>query len=44
MNHTLDYTNEEFQQILEKTTQILLEQYANVDTQKGFNSPIRLFD
>jgi aromatic-L-amino-acid/L-tryptophan decarboxylase len=39
MNHTLDYTPEAFQQILEKTSEILLEQYANVDTQKGFNSP-----
>ncbi len=37
MNNTLDYTTEEFQEILEKTSSIILEQYANLPKQKGFN-------
>ena len=37
MNNSLDYSQEEFQQILEKTSTIILDQYANLANQKGFN-------
>ena len=37
MNNTLDYTQEEFQQILEKTSSMILEKYANLAAIKGFN-------
>ena len=37
MNNTLDYTQEEFQQILEKTSSMILEKYANLNAIKGFN-------
>ena len=37
MNTSLDYSQEEFQHILEKTSEIILDQYANLATQKGFN-------
>ena len=37
MNETLDYTPEEFQQILQKTSELILQQYENVDAIKGFN-------
>ena len=36
---SLDYSLQEFQQILDKTSEILIHQYANLDTQKGFNAP-----
>ncbi|WP_435357279.1 pyridoxal phosphate-dependent decarboxylase family protein [Emticicia sp. SJ17W-69] len=37
MNNTLDYTQEEFQDILNKTSEMILEKYANLDAIKGFN-------
>jgi aromatic-L-amino-acid decarboxylase len=37
MNNTLDFSQEEFQKILEKTSEIILEQYDKLSTQKGFN-------
>ena len=37
MNNTLDYPQEEFQKILEKTSSIILDQYSNLASQKGFN-------
>ncbi len=39
MTDSLDYSPQEFQQILDKTSEILTNQYANLDTQKGFNAP-----
>lgn len=38
MNHTLDYTLSEFEEILQKTSEIILEQYSHIDSQKGFCS------
>ena len=38
MNHTLDYTPEEFQNILQQTSALILEQYKNIDSIKGFHS------
>lgn len=37
MNHTLDYTPEEFQGILEQATSLIVKQYKELDSQKGFN-------
>lgn len=37
MNNTLDYPQEEFQKILEKTSSMILDQYSNLASQKGFN-------
>jgi aromatic-L-amino-acid decarboxylase len=37
MNNTLDFSQEEFQKILEKTSTIILQQYKNLASQKGFN-------
>jgi aromatic-L-amino-acid/L-tryptophan decarboxylase len=37
MNETLDFTPSVFQDILHKTTDIILEHYKKVDTIKGFN-------
>jgi aromatic-L-amino-acid/L-tryptophan decarboxylase len=37
MNNTLDYSQDEFQKILEKTSAIIFDQYENLPTQKGFN-------
>jgi aromatic-L-amino-acid/L-tryptophan decarboxylase len=39
MTNSLDYSPQEFQQILDKTSEILTHQYANLETQKGFNAP-----
>jgi aromatic-L-amino-acid decarboxylase len=39
MTNTLDYSQEEFQQILEKTSTMILEHYNTLDTIKGFNAP-----
>ncbi|CAH0996576.1 Tryptophan decarboxylase [Emticicia aquatica] len=36
-NNTLDFTQEEFQDILEKTSSMILNQYQNLASQKGFN-------
>jgi len=38
MNHTLDYTPEEFQNILQQTSTLILEQYKNIASIKGFHS------
>ena len=37
MNNNLDYTPAEFQRILQRMTEIVTEQYSNVETQKGYN-------
>lgn len=37
MNNTLDYSPEEFEKILQKASELILDQYRNLDTQKGFN-------
>ena len=39
MSKTLDFTPKEFQDILKKTSKLILQQYRNVGTQKGFNAP-----
>ena len=39
MTDSLDYSLQEFQQILDKTSELLITQYANLETQKGFNAP-----
>lgn len=39
MTDSLDYSSQELQQILDKTSEILIHQYANLETQKGFNAP-----
>ena len=39
MTNSLDYSPQEFQEILDKTSEILTNQYANLETQKGFNAP-----
>lgn len=39
MNKTLDFSHEEFQDILQKTSDLILEQYRNIDSQKGYNAP-----
>lgn len=36
-NNTLDFSQEEFSQILEKASSMILEKYANLDAIKGFN-------
>lgn len=36
-NNTLDFSQEEFSRILEKTSSMILEKYANLDAIKGFN-------
>ncbi len=38
MNHTLDYTLSEFEEILQKTSEIILDQYNHIESQKGFCS------
>jgi aromatic-L-amino-acid decarboxylase len=37
MNQTLDYTPEEFRDILQQTAGLILEQYKNIDSIKGFH-------
>lgn len=37
MDNTLDFTHEEFGQILQRTSELVLAQYRNIATQKGFN-------
>ena len=39
MIDTLDYSPEEFQNILEKASALIVEQYNHLPTQKGFNAP-----
>ena len=39
MTNSLDYSLQEFQQILDKTSEILMQQYAHLGTQKGVNAP-----
>jgi aromatic-L-amino-acid/L-tryptophan decarboxylase len=39
MNKSLDFTPKEFKKILDKTSKLLQNQYANLETQKGFNAP-----
>jgi aromatic-L-amino-acid/L-tryptophan decarboxylase len=40
MNHSLDYSPEEFERILAKASEILTTQYSNLEHQKGFvNNP-----
>ena len=39
MNKSLDFTPKEFKKILDKTSKLLQNQYANLDNQKGFNAP-----
>ena len=36
-NNTLDFSQEEFSQILEKASSMILEKYENIDSIKGFN-------
>ena len=36
-NNTLDFSQEEFSQILEKASSMILEKYDNLDSIKGFN-------
>lgn len=38
MTTTLDYSNEELQQVLQKTTELVLDQYARLGEQKGFHA------
>ncbi len=38
MAHSLDYSNEDFQSLLKKTTDLVLELYAKLDQQKGFHA------
>jgi hypothetical protein len=38
MRNTLDYTSTEFDVILQKTSAIILDQYARVDQQPGFHA------
>lgn len=38
MKSTLDYSSEELQQVLQKTTDIVLDQYARLTEQKGFHA------
>ncbi|OGU35183.1 MAG: pyridoxal-dependent decarboxylase [Ignavibacteria bacterium GWB2_35_6b] len=38
MNNTLDYKPEEFQNILQKTSEIIIEQYKKIENIKGYNS------
>lgn len=37
MNRSLDFTTEEFAQILQKASELVLSQYQKIETQKGFN-------
>lgn len=39
MNKTLDFSHKEFQDILQKTAELILEQYRNIGSQKGYNAP-----
>jgi aromatic-L-amino-acid/L-tryptophan decarboxylase len=39
MNKSLDFPPKEFKKILDKTSKLLQNQYANLETQKGFNAP-----
>ncbi len=39
MNNSLDFTPKEFKKILDKTSKLLQNQYAHLETQKGFNAP-----
>jgi aromatic-L-amino-acid/L-tryptophan decarboxylase len=39
MNKSLDFTPKTFKKVLDKTTKMLQDQYANLETQKGFNAP-----
>ena len=38
MNDTLDYTGQEFADILQRTTDIVLDQYARAGDQHGFHA------
>ena len=38
MTSTLDYSSEELQQVLQKTTELVLDQYARLGEQKGFHA------
>lgn len=38
MNNSLDYSQQELQSILQKTTELVLDQYARVDQQDGFHN------
>jgi aromatic-L-amino-acid/L-tryptophan decarboxylase len=37
MNNSLDYTHQTFAEILQKTSELILNQYKNLDAQKGFS-------
>ena len=39
MTKSLDFTPKDFKKILDKATKMLQQQYAQVETQKGFNAP-----
>ncbi len=39
MNNNLDYSPEAFQEILEKASEIIQQQYEHLPTQKGYNAP-----
>lgn len=39
MNKTLDFSHEEFQDILQKTSDLILKQYRSIDSLKGYNAP-----
>ena len=39
MNKTLDFSHEEFQDILQKTSDLILKQYQNMGSLKGYNAP-----
>ena len=38
MNNSLDYSEEEFLQLIARTTEIIIEQYQHSDKQKGFHN------
>lgn len=38
MNNSLDYSQQELQSLLQKTTELVLDQYARVDQQDGFHN------
>ena len=37
MQNTLDYTQAEFWELLDQTTEIILQQYTDLDAVKGFH-------
>jgi aromatic-L-amino-acid/L-tryptophan decarboxylase len=39
MNHSLDFSPDVFKDILNKTNDLILDQYRHIDCQKGFNAP-----